>query len=223
LKKKGIEPVIYNGAFSAYNSSLELIKLVRDVVPMKPDVVISYGGIGDFAFVLSEKHKNLHKRPFVHYSLDSFFNWLSQIDSLPVSFGLQNDKTIDVFWIDNMRMMNSISMEFGIKFLGVLQASAFSEGMASVYMDSILKSKLATFLSMADEMYRNNCNFKHIYDNVESRIADIPYIRSFRNIFDNTNDVYFDSAHAQERGNEVIAMHMFKTLEEMGYLGKEHV
>ena len=47
LKDMGIEVRVVCGGLSGYHSGQEFIKLFRDVLPMKPDMVISYSGIND--------------------------------------------------------------------------------------------------------------------------------------------------------------------------------
>ena len=218
LKDRGIKSVIYNGGHSAYSSSLELTKLIRDIIPLKPDIVISYGGIGDFIYVISDETTVLCKRPFLHhFHVDYFGNMIND----EVIYGLQNDKTIDRFWIDNMRMMNSICMEFGIKHLGVLQANPYSEGLPSKHLDAnwkIFISHTYSHVPWGNEIVNNACDenyLRRIYDKVEPQIENIPYIYSFRHIFSGIDDVYYDGAHVLERGNEIIAAHMYETLKAM--------
>ena len=221
MKDKGVESVIYNGGHCAYNSSLELIKLIRDIIPLEPDIVISYGGIADFKFVISDETTALCKRPFLHYFHAEFFE---RTGADEVIFGLRNDKPIDRFWIDNMRMMNSMCSEFGIKHLGVLQANPYSEGLPPEHLNAIwriLVSQSFSHVPWGDEVVGNACDanyFKQIYDKVESQIESIPYIHSFRHIFDGIDDIYYDGAHVHERGNEVIAAHMYETLKAMDYV-----
>ena len=65
---------------SGYTSAQELLKLVRDVLPLKPDIVIQWDY--DIGF--------LHSFPAIHSSI-SFFKTLS---SLPVSsFKTKTGKT----------------------------------------------------------------------------------------------------------------------------------
>lgn len=208
LVSKGLKPVVLNGGFQGYSTSLELIKLIRDVIPMEPDIVISYSGIIDFLFSLLEKVSSMFKRPFVH-------SWQGLKDE-HIIYGVQNDKDIGTFWIDNMRMMNSICKEFDVKYLGVLEANAYSEGMPSAEIDATCKYGWLTYKLF--EAYSRQLNIKPIYDKIESKIAKIPYIRSFRHIFDGIDDIYYDGMHVQERGNAVIAMHIYKTLKEIGHI-----
>jgi len=42
---------LYSGAVSGYSSSQELIKLIRDVLPIQPTVVIALSGLNDLGFV----------------------------------------------------------------------------------------------------------------------------------------------------------------------------
>ena len=221
LKENGIETVIYNGGHSAYSSSLELTKLIRDVIPLEPDIVISYGGIGDFIYVVTDESTGLCRRPFLHHFHAEFYNNMTNGEAI---FGLQNDKAIDRFWVDNIRMMNSICREFGIKHLGVLQANPYSDGLPSKHIDAnwrIFVTHTYSHLPWCDEVVSNASDenyLRRIYDNVESLIESIPYIHSFRRIFDGIDDVYYDGAHVQERGNEIVAARMYEALKAMCYI-----
>ena len=210
LESIGIDAVVYNGGFSNYASSAELVKLIRDVMPMNPDVVISYGGINDF---LHKNSKGLHtKTPFLGYQQELLFDWIAKYENRPVLHGLENNKDADIVWIDNMRMMNSICNEFKVKFLGVLQPTPYSEECVADYIDGITKS-------LSYNMLYNSCiKLKTVYDDLEAQILDIPFIRSFRRIFSTINDVFFDYCHVQERVNQIIAIHMLEALMELDYL-----
>ena len=61
LETKGINTVVYNGGVSGYSSSQELLKILRDLPAINPDLVISLNGINDIDF----KHV-VKGHPFVH-------------------------------------------------------------------------------------------------------------------------------------------------------------
>jgi hypothetical protein len=224
LKEHGIDATIFNGGFAAYTSTEELIKLIRDVIPLHPDIVISYSGVNDFK--LDRQPKNMenftprYQRPFIAVAQERIFSWISQQEGgATVLYGMQTDKSPVMFWSDNQRMMHSISEEFGIKFIGILQASPRSEGIASAVIEGYLAARRG---EMEDNknVFINPLWLKIMYDEAEKEIEDIPYILNFRHIFDGIADfdIYMDLSHKFERGNQIIAANVFENLIKMGYL-----
>jgi glycosyltransferase involved in cell wall biosynthesis len=224
LKEYGIDVTIFNGGYASYTSTEELIKLIRDVIPLHPDIVISYSGVNDFGQVRQQKNmENSHpryKRLFISAAQEKIFSWISQQeDGATVLYGIQTDKSPAMFWSDNQRMMHSISEEFGIKFIGILQAHPKSEGMASSVIEGYITA-LRGQMEDNKNAFLNPLSTKIMYDEAEKEISDIPYILNFRHIFDEIADfdIYFDPAHKFERGNQIIAANVFENLVKMGYL-----
>ena len=61
LASEGVPAVVYNGGVSGYSTSQELFKLIRDVLPLEPDLIISLSGVNDLAFLHS-----MPGHPMVH-------------------------------------------------------------------------------------------------------------------------------------------------------------
>jgi hypothetical protein len=220
LKKEGINAVVFNGGFAGYTSSLELVKLIRDVIPLSPAVIVSYSGLNDFQFSVQENSSNRYKRPFVSTEQDKLFSWLSNQNQGDVLYGIQTDKSVAKFWKDNQRIMHSISDEFNIKYIGILQPNAFTEGIPSDMINKYIKyvhpSSDEFWKEVGDRIYQ----MKQTYDEAEYEIDRIPYILNFRHIFYGLNDydIYLDNAHVYERGNQIIAANVFENLINMGCL-----
>ena len=73
LNDVGIPAVVFNGGVAGYSSNQELLKLVRDVLPLKPDIVLSLSGINDLGFVHS-----VERHPMVHPHLDKTLRTITQ-------------------------------------------------------------------------------------------------------------------------------------------------
>jgi hypothetical protein len=212
---------IFNGGMASYTSSNELLKLARDVITLKPDFVISYSGINDFTYYLRQySAAPRYKRPFIHFDQEKLFEFVSLQYGEAVLYGLQTDRDSAKFWADNQRMMHAISEEFGIKYIGILQANTHSEGEVS----QIIGMEETFSRGFGDEfnknLHYNYKNLKPIYDRAEKNIEDLPYLLNFRHIFDDFNDydIYYDECHAYERGNEVIAANVYENLLKKGYI-----
>jgi len=49
LANQGVPAVVFNGGVSGYSSNQELLKLIRDALPLEPDLVLSLSGINRIA------------------------------------------------------------------------------------------------------------------------------------------------------------------------------
>ena len=65
---------LYNGGLEAFNVSQELLKLIRDVTELKPDICISYSGVNNiFSSQICEEHSQFinERQKVVFDSLNS--------------------------------------------------------------------------------------------------------------------------------------------------------
>jgi hypothetical protein len=67
LQRQGRPTAVYNGGVFGYRSDQELLKLLRDVLPLAPDVVVAFDGINDLSPL---------ERPLVHPEVASAYNAL---------------------------------------------------------------------------------------------------------------------------------------------------
>ena len=65
LCRDNISAIVYGGGTSGYTSSQELLKFIRDVIPLKPDIVLSYGGGNDLYLFPDSEEIERYKRPFI--------------------------------------------------------------------------------------------------------------------------------------------------------------
>lgn len=130
FRNRGLSTTIHNAAMSAYTSSQELFKLIRDGCPLQPDLVIVYSGVNDASksYWLDGQYPKIHtlfKRvegPFRaairHHSIPSIAS------SLPldgVSYGRPSQATCVEEWEQNARMMHAICDGLGMQFIYFLQ------------------------------------------------------------------------------------------------------
>jgi len=232
LQKKHIPSIIYCGGVGGYTSSQELLKLIRDVLPLNPDIVLSYSGFNDLYSISPHikayrKNLNIYKRPFIHPFQVEFCNKILQTykqkdEEIPVffnnpgktensiSYGLENDKTGAEFWIYNTRMMHAIAKEFGILFM-----SFFQPFLRNGYYN-ITDTQQAI-------IYKYGIGLKHylesdataIQENVlaiKQKIKKYDYITDLSDIFIKHDNIYFDVVHVYEKGNEIIADNIYSII-----------
>ena len=140
LINNNISAKIYCGGVAGYSSSQELLKFIRDVLPLKPDIVLSYSGLNDLYGYPKSTETIRNGRPFItHFQVEFIEKIISRLmlsqRKLPVMhdlmwedngnttvyYGLKNSKSSSELWLDNTRIMHSIAEEFHIEFLSFFQ------------------------------------------------------------------------------------------------------
>lgn len=186
---------IFNGGVAGYTSTQELIKLLRDVLNLSPDLIIVYDGVND-------AYENYKRKPYKFPYLENVFSVASG-QSLNISTGTfcrDNRESFDI-WYDTMELMCLISQGKGIRFFSFLQ--------------SMLGSKKETSLTLRDKTMiagKSITNKEYMSDAGsyrslarERRIAEVhDYMYDLSDIFDE-KDVYLDDCHVFEEGNRIIA------------------
>lgn len=203
LIERGIGAVIYCGGIAAANSTQELIKCIRDVIPMKPDAVLVYSGINDIKmnesktpFVLDYQEeiakKALQNNLIVNNKAYRNVGRSSRLVPDEITTGLPNEKPYSQYWIDNMRLMHAACAEFGIPFHAFLQPNAYvGSGEISFHRELLADEAAAGYRRMTLEMSEG--------------VKDIDYITDLTHIMDGQMQWYMDDCHVLEPGNRIIA------------------
>jgi lysophospholipase L1-like esterase len=209
LREIGIPSVILNGGVTSYGSAQELLKLIRDVLPLKPDVVVAYDGVNDVftsetaysvaslthPYLRSIIERSLHPRrwllPNAMSLVDRGLSGLAEIKVIwPRSHGTQATN-----WANNHKLMHAICVEYGIRYLGVLQP-AYGIG---------------TYVASEDGKRRleqtDSCRkpYKDFYAEASRIASDTEYIVNATQMFPPTGDFYIDHCHLTEEGNRIVA------------------
>lgn len=199
---------IFNGGVVGYTSSHEIIKLLRDVFFLKPDMVIIYDGFNDMAaqpglnpFAFSDMQK------IINYA-DKFKNklWLDFfVEGLEPYTGIRPDNDKFDIWINNIRRMKVICESEGIDFYGILQPVLYSKLNRTKDEKGLMWStwRIYNCYEWANE-FRNR--IKGMVDSDEA-LYDLSHI------FDSESDVYMDDCHVYEKGNKMIADYVYEIIE----------
>lgn len=198
LKKYNV--TIYNGAVRGYSSTMEVIKFMRDVIPLKPQMVIAYDGVNDANYNTLNEYKNAFSFPYLSTLFANVFT-----DSHTIIKGVENDINGLETWHLNMRIMNYISSLFGIEFLSILQPMLASK---KSYNNNE-KSIIFAYKYINNEEYYNT---QHEFRTFLNNVNDFKFY-NFSNIFDDYNDIYMDNCHVYEDGNYIIAKKVFDIIE----------
>ena len=108
--------------------SQKLLKLIRDGVILRPDLMLSYSGINDVRIDTYDVENHFFMRKFMADILFTLIkggkikNWLQiNINLKTLTFGIENWESKAEFWIRCERTMYAVCKEFGIKFHAFLQ------------------------------------------------------------------------------------------------------
>lgn len=193
----GYDVSIFNGGIAGYTSTQEVIKLLRDVINLSPDMVIVYDGEND------AEHNYNHKPYSFPYLKKVFVTAAGQSKSLNFRgdiLGKDERESFDI-WVSNMEIMYEITQSRGIRFFGFLQPMLCSK------KDSFLtlrEKSIIKYISLLNKEYASDAGrYRSLAK--EQKIEEMyDYMYDLSDIFDE-KDVYLDHCHVSEEGNQIIA------------------
>lgn len=215
LSRGGYSVRILNGGCGGYSTPQELIKLIRDIIPLKPNVIIDYTGVNDSA--LADDY------PFIHDYQKKLFTYLAEevkyddgwrsTDS-KYTLGVRHNCHNDQMFIDNIRVMNNICKDYGVLYLAFLQPClAAKKKELSDY-----GYELMLHLSFGWSGWEPAEGIRQFYEKVRQLVSG--YAEDITSLFDDADDVYLDWCHVNEHGNEIIAQYMYEYLTGKGIVKK---
>lgn len=224
MGSSGINGRVLNGGVAGYSSNQELIKMIRDVLPKRPDVVICLEGVNDAGFFHS-----CREHPMVHHYQKKVFDKISEGPSyflLPntlsmLNRGLQGKRrTIEgvhygakvemrpaLQWERNIRLMHACAEEYGVAYLVFLQPLL---GYGTYDMNDQerqwLEKKGEGYLEKIQSFYQEASRISRKY----------PYCIDLTDAFANSREVYLDARHQNAHGIDVLAGAVFDHLVAQG-------
>jgi len=221
--------MLLNGGVSGFSTNEELVKLLRDVIPIRPNVVISYSGFNDSnnkGSSISSINENLplpyynprHGRPYMLLELfiKRRIETMSQAkEGAFVNYGLKSKHSWFDRWLANMRIMHILAKEYSFDFLGIFQPSMCFSRVLSVSCDNkLLSDQCLSYGQMSITPLKYNTDI----DEAKKRIAKYDYLRDYTDIFDKERDIYYDCVHVTPKGNRIIAERVCEDLVAMRVL-----
>ncbi len=191
------------GAVSGYMSPQELIKLIRDVIPLHPQKVICYEGFQDinnmfrntsFPFISPYQKELLHS-----LNIDK---WIDIYYTKGYSYGIDGRCTPYYLWKNSMRMMHAICKEYNIEFIGILQPCIYNK----IHCLGKRDWEKVLHYELRDDLLKW---FQQFFDEYEKDCSRLNYIHDFTNIFNEMDAIYLDNCHVTETGNHVIARKIY--------------
>ncbi len=235
LKSKSIASKVFNGGVSGYSSNQELLKMIRDVLPLEPDIIISLNGVNDLGFCHSVPgHPMVHpyqesfmrsvtdRRPFLFPStvhivrrLGSRLNHdLKQMTGM--NFGPEVQTTPSEQWERNVRIMRAVAEEFGVEYLCFLQPAI---GVGD-YSPSPAEEEM---LRYANEQRKGEYvdQLEDFYQDAKETCRRLSFCTDLTDALQGKTNMYRDARHPNSEGYRLIAEAIFGELSDQGLLDKE--
>ena len=233
LASEGVPAVVYNGGVSGYSTSQELFKLIRDVLPLEPDLIISLSGVNDLAFLHSMPgHPMVH--PYQKRLLDTitgerpviFFpnarrrlqRWRTQktpaIDRvLGVNYGPNVAANHVGHWARNTRLMHAVAQASKTEYVGFLQpilgVGAYDLGQDDeLLIQEAIQKFGPDYLPLA----------KDFFISAGSEARQTPFLVDLTDLFRGQTGLYRDQRHPNAEGYRQIAQAIIDDLHARGLL-----
>lgn len=129
---------VINGAVESYTSAQELIKLMRDIVCLKPDLVIVYDGNND---VIRDESRSIFEIPYMKTIME-YANGkmeISENESHKLFCGVPPAENAVEAWLRNIEYMHAICEQDKIKFVSFMQPILFSKIGISSKREKVVK------------------------------------------------------------------------------------
>lgn len=194
---------IYNGGVRGYTSGQEIMKLIRDILPLKPDMVIVYDGVNEINTNTKHPFSFEYARKVFEYANTHIENNYVVDNTKEVCQGVECK--VDYFdnWLCNMQYMYALAYQKNIKFFSFCQPWLTSKKGKTEKEKNILLSIPGVVL---DTMLNKSFRIQ-----MEQRNSLPEYIHDLSHIFDG-KDVYMDLCHVWEEGNRIIAEEIKKII-----------
>ena len=195
---------IFNGGIAGYNSAQELLKLIRDILKLHPDMVIVYDGFNDLVQRKAPNFQYLEK--LVSYAGKNMPTpWYIKSAEKTACRGIPfTGQRVDN-WLENIKYMYALTKSNDIEFFAFMQPMLYTKRK----LDSHSKTILFQTPLFYDESFMETA---HQFRERAKEIGKYyNYIYDLTHIFDD-DDVYMDISHVYELGNEIIAKHIWKVI-----------
>ena len=221
---------VWNGAVGGFGSHQELIKLIRDVLPERPDIVVSLHGPNELNRIITSPFTTGYQlTQATKQSEDSqlwLSGWFPNIVGLlsmvrnsnerpfakrDIYMGHHNNLSPFESWKQNTSMMHAVSAVWGARYFTVLQPIVGS-GKYS------LEKSVFGYTSRNDIYYQNVAEF---YSLARAHCSTVDYCFDLSQIFNSSIEMlYRDVRHPNEAGNKLIARQVAVELQKRGAFPK---
>jgi hypothetical protein len=207
LKSQGFDVALAHGAGKGNSSSQELLRVVRDMPALKPDLVLSLSGICDIGYMINAKtYPFAHKyiRRFVDYALEHGF-------STAATYGYPDLASPAEIWCRNQKMSRALTQAMGVDQIVFLQpVQGFGSYPWTDEEKAFYARKAEVVLKSINKPY-GDCVVE-FYTQVRAAIAadpdDYHHIIDLTEVFADCPGAYRDHRHQSAKGVAKIAQQM---------------
>lgn len=196
--------VIYNGGVTGYVSGQELLKLIRDILTIKPDMILVYDGGSDFYADERYPFAFSYAKTVYEYANEHLEDGFVKRANKSVCYGIESEKQKLFNWLLNIRSMYAIATERNLKFF------SFFQPRLSTKRDKTVEEK-SMLLSMPDNL-KFLFNEELFDQDLIQTLNKTDYMYDLSHIFDGESDIYMDMWHVWEKGNRIIAKEIKKII-----------
>lgn len=215
-----IPVIIYDGAVTGHAVSQELLKLLRDGLPLQPDIVISYSGTNEW---LDDQENFFVNRYQTRIFRDIVNN--SHIRLLLASNISKNSKGVSMgttlyekrsntsenlagHWYEQESLMNKLCEGCGIKFFAFIQPHLLGK-----HPRSVADKELIEHIEMVESSRQSHVILEEI-ENIKCKDdGKYGFVKNAARIFDGLKkDVYIDYNHLLSEGNRMVADTVFNEI-----------
>jgi hypothetical protein len=231
MESKQIRGTVFCGGTGGYTTSNDLLRLLRDVLDIKPDLVISYGGVNDlftrrdfkmYNYFSYRYYKNNNQQLPKGFIFPNIVRYLSLRESereriMDLYGGVKSELNEADYMVRNWKIMNEICKLHNIKFYGVFQPCVGSTEKTRNEEKLMSETWLINYLH-DDALWRSCFDvLAQNYDLMKPEILKYDFMYDFSDIFDEQDfsiiyPFQFDWCHVSQEGNRIVAENMFKML-----------
>ena len=203
---------ILNGAVEGYTSAQELIKLMRDIVCLKPDLVIVYDGYNDMANQSAfPDMPNIYAISYMKTIMEYANGRMGNAKNRDIFCGIPSSGNAIEDWLKNIEYMNAICKINHIKFVSFIQPLFYSKPKMTLKEDIILQKKWDFHFGISEAVKDSVKELRRCAAEI-SRTYE--YIFDLSSIFDASDEqIYFDICHVLDKGNAIIADEIYEIIQ----------
>lgn len=177
------------------------------MIPLKPDMIIVYDGFNDLNYGNPYPLTSGYLGKVFQVAKENIENDNDEdmfIGEISICQGIEIKKDIFAAWLSNIRMMHAIAKEWNISFYSFCQPVLDSKtGKTDIEKSMLLSAYSPTITNLINGAFRKRI----------CQTSELPvYIHDLSHIFDMEVDVYKDYCHVWEKGNQIIAREITKTI-----------
>ena len=229
MKKMGKSVRIFNGGQVAYSTQQELLKMLRDLPAIKPDMVIDFGGgihvynvwlrdsIYDCAFPFTSTYaRNMlqnikaQQRGHIDYEYELQIFGVKEKTELCRGVELKSENEIQRVvssYCYAVNCMHAICKEYHINFWSFLDPlPIWSEKLGTGALEKIYHDNL--YLIKAEAIRSFVMKFK----SEVTDLMDKAFWRDLSGVLGEYDNVYEEAWHPNQKGNEIIAKNVYKII-----------